>query len=269
MYRPSTMDWYNQNPSAFQPQQEENGYDDGENVHEGESVRCDLETPSLTDLLDQNPYYGSSPAEMQPYIDQGPGGEHPTTNNHTGQAGSTGIGVRPEARWNGDDHSPGLMAGESGPPSFSYGSNAHNWIDRAPSDAQLPSGVQQQVTDSGHTGFVEDHPDGEPCLYGQANAGALDDPDTEAAPHEMIGIILSNGAPRADKYQCHFEKCGGQTFSRLADLKRHFSGRHLIPRPEFWCLVPDCDRSQDNGNYPFPRKDKMKDHVLKMHGLGL
>ncbi|KAF2878545.1 hypothetical protein BDV95DRAFT_478826, partial [Massariosphaeria phaeospora] len=81
-----------------------------------------------------------------------------------------------------------------------------------------------------------------------------------------IGLILSNGTVRNDKYECHIPACSGTTFGRLADLKRHHATRHAETKPEFWCPVEGCVRSLDGGGHSFPRKDKMEDHFERIHG---
>jgi hypothetical protein len=49
--------------------------------------------------------------------------------------------------------------------------------------------------------------------------------DTDAE-YVVVGVILSNGTTRRDKYKCHTSACAGATFGRLADLKRHNASRH-------------------------------------------
>lgn len=86
------------------------------------------------------------------------------------------------------------------------------------------------------------------------------------AHHVVIGVILSNGSVRNDKYRCHEPLCSGATFNRLADLKRHHSTRHAEARPEYWCPIDGCPRSLNGGEEAFSRRDKMKDHLRRVHG---
>lgn len=65
------------------------------------------------------------------------------------------------------------------------------------------------------------------------------------------------------QYRCRFAGCEG-TFGRLPDFTRHYDGRHAYKGPKFWCPVLDYPRSEENGGKPFPRKDKMMEHVQKM-----
>lgn len=81
----------------------------------------------------------------------------------------------------------------------------------------------------------------------------------------VIGMILSNGTPRDHQYKCHFDACSGTTFRRLADLKRHHTVHHSTAPPQFWCDVPWCERSVERGNRPFARRDKLVDHVVRVH----
>ena len=82
----------------------------------------------------------------------------------------------------------------------------------------------------------------------------------------VIGLILSHGIPRHDKYKCHIPNCTGvKTFSRLVDLKRHNAFKHNRQGARFWCPVDGCDRSLKSEGRAFPRKDKMYDHLERVH----
>lgn len=52
-----------------------------------------------------------------------------------------------------------------------------------------------------------------------------------------------------------------KTFGRAAELRRHNMSFHDSKTPEFYCDVPGCSR----GIEPFARKDKLRDHMDKMH----
>jgi hypothetical protein len=108
---------------------------------------------------------------------------------------------------------------------------------------------------------------------GRGNSAHFIDNDTpphvSTAPLTVIGIILSNGGPRADRYQCHVRGCSGMIFNRLADLKRHHSNRHARNRLEFWCPVQGCQRSKGGDGIAFPRKDKRDEHVHRVHDVGV
>jgi hypothetical protein len=90
----------------------------------------------------------------------------------------------------------------------------------------------------------------------------------QSAPHVSIGMILSNGETGKDQYTCHVPTCINKIFGRLAELKRHHAGKHaaVAKRPQFWCPVTGCDRSKNGVGHAFPRKDKMVDHLSRMHG---
>jgi hypothetical protein len=62
---------------------------------------------------------------------------------------------------------------------------------------------------------------------------------------------------------CAFLGCQ-RAFSRDSDLQRHVKTVHLKSEV-FWCPVAGCSRAL-GANHPFPRKDKRKDHFLKVHG---
>jgi hypothetical protein len=75
-----------------------------------------------------------------------------------------------------------------------------------------------------------------------------------------IGSVLSNG-----KFVCDIKECGGRTFARQADLKRHHTTLHATNKPNFWCRVSTCRRSMSGGDGAFHRKDKLDAHVRSMH----
>ena len=52
-----------------------------------------------------------------------------------------------------------------------------------------------------------------------------------------------------------------KTFGRAAELRRHNMSFHDLNTPEFSCPVPGCPRRTE----PFARKDKLRDHMEKMH----
>lgn len=75
-----------------------------------------------------------------------------------------------------------------------------------------------------------------------------------------IGSVLSNG-----KFVCDVEACGSQTFTRQAELRRHYTTLHAANKPNFWCQIPTCRRSMIRGGEAFHRKDKLMAHVRSMH----
>ncbi|KAH7086517.1 hypothetical protein FB567DRAFT_528128 [Paraphoma chrysanthemicola] len=87
---------------------------------------------------------------------------------------------------------------------------------------------------------------------------------TNLPNHQVVGIVLSNGITGHDKYNCHIRGCSA-SFTRLADLKRHNGSRHNRERARFWCPVDGCERSMGQGGRAFPRKDKMVDHLERVH----
>jgi hypothetical protein len=75
-----------------------------------------------------------------------------------------------------------------------------------------------------------------------------------------IGSVLSNG-----KLLCAAKGCEGLTFSRQAELRRHHTTLHAAIKPNFWCQVSNCQRSEIAGGRAFHRKDKLAAHVKSMH----
>jgi hypothetical protein len=98
----------------------------------------------------------------------------------------------------------------------------------------------------------------------KSNAPRIESNVSANMEHVMIGIVLSNGIAGHDKYNCHIRGCSA-SFTRLADLKRHNGSRHNRERARFWCPVDECERSMGRGGRAFPRKDKMVDHLERVH----
>lgn len=86
----------------------------------------------------------------------------------------------------------------------------------------------------------------------------------------VVGLILSNGVSRHDMYKCHVRGCTRtNTFKRLADLKRHNASRHNRQAARFWCPVDGYESSMKSGGRAFPRKDKIHDHLERVHAVRL
>jgi hypothetical protein len=75
-----------------------------------------------------------------------------------------------------------------------------------------------------------------------------------------IGFVLSNG-----RLVCIHNKCAGRSFARKAELKRHYTTLHAHNKPNFWCPVVACLRSEHRGDNAFHRKDKLTAHIRSMH----
>jgi hypothetical protein len=69
-------------------------------------------------------------------------------------------------------------------------------------------------------------------------------------------------------FQCKDAGCRNITFNRWYDFERHDNAFHN-GTSVLWCPEPGCNRSKAAGNKPFPmaRKDKLKEHVRKLHGV--
>ncbi|OAK97843.1 hypothetical protein IQ06DRAFT_205185, partial [Phaeosphaeriaceae sp. SRC1lsM3a] len=85
--------------------------------------------------------------------------------------------------------------------------------------------------------------------------------------HIAIGVVLSNGRKGQDRYKCHAPGCFDKTFGRITELKRHHACKHAAAgrKPQFWCPVEGCGRSKAGMGQAFPRKDKMVDHLSRVH----
>jgi hypothetical protein len=70
-------------------------------------------------------------------------------------------------------------------------------------------------------------------------------------------------------FRCHTAECAGTTFGRLQELRRHYNTFHA--GSVIWCPYPGCERSEGVDRIPFSaaRSDKLKEHVLRVHGIAL
>jgi hypothetical protein len=68
-------------------------------------------------------------------------------------------------------------------------------------------------------------------------------------------------------FQCNTPGCA-VTFSRWHEFERYDNACHA-GGSVLWCPVDGCSRSKKQGNKTFPgvRKDKMREHVWKVHGV--
>jgi uncharacterized C2H2 Zn-finger protein len=91
--------------------------------------------------------------------------------------------------------------------------------------------------------------------------------DNDAKPVSMHTICLIDRLDDSDNmvFRCRISGCHG-TFGRWPDFMRHYNGAHAVEKKVYWCPSGGCMRSEA-GNNPFPRKDKMMDHVRQAHGI--
>jgi hypothetical protein len=99
-------------------------------------------------------------------------------------------------------------------------------------------------------------------------------PTTSAEPENLQDVVLGyivstgTGTVHQDQYKCSSPSCQRATFGRLAELKRHHASKHGtsgVRRPQYWCPIDGCDRSKRFQGNAFPRKDKMTDHLSRVH----
>lgn len=83
----------------------------------------------------------------------------------------------------------------------------------------------------------------------------------------MIGTVHLKADRKTFIYKCVAPECTEKTLNRWPDLKRHYNGAHALDGAEHWCEVHGCRRSDMNGGRPFPRKDKLNDHMRQAHGF--
>jgi hypothetical protein len=80
-----------------------------------------------------------------------------------------------------------------------------------------------------------------------------------------ICTIYSTQGSNTFTFHCTSSRCRNKTFTRWYDFNRHFNGAHAAKTTIYWCPVAECIRSEEVGTRGFPRKDKMMDHVGKVH----
>jgi hypothetical protein len=100
------------------------------------------------------------------------------------------------------------------------------------------------------------------CLSHSSPSPEGETSDMIASIHRVIGKDNSKGYI----FKCRAPKCNGVTCSSMGNFKRHDKAVHAKPS-KLWCPVSACGRSETAGNNGFPesRKDKLRDHVLKVH----
>ncbi|CAO2653195.1 Nn.00g026060.m01.CDS01 [Neocucurbitaria sp. VM-36] len=82
-----------------------------------------------------------------------------------------------------------------------------------------------------------------------------------------IGTMYGTASLDAFVFKCSIPECADKTFRRWYELKRHYNGAHTAEGEgeAFWCEVVGCVRSALACGRPFPRKDKLHDHMRKIH----
>ncbi|KAH7070543.1 hypothetical protein BKA63DRAFT_493567 [Paraphoma chrysanthemicola] len=89
---------------------------------------------------------------------------------------------------------------------------------------------------------------------------------TREVPNILVGSVYTTNEPEAHVFRCSNFACRSKSFGRWAELKRHYNAAHAVTPVIYWCEVGGCERSEGMGDRPFPRKDKLGDHVEKIHG---
>jgi len=91
-----------------------------------------------------------------------------------------------------------------------------------------------------------------------------------ALAHTGYSDDVSSTPPRkkgvqCEKISCDWPECT-RSFRRQSDLVRHRDTIHQ-KKKKFWCTAPGCNRSESYGGLkrPFPRKDKLNEHVRNIH----
>ena len=88
-------------------------------------------------------------------------------------------------------------------------------------------------------------------------------PELQHSTHTTSRV---NRPVRPRTHVCNIAPCNGATFGRRHELCRHHASAHDVHNARFWCPIDGCDRSKMDGGRAFPRKDKMVDHLMRVHG---
>jgi hypothetical protein len=143
-----------------------------------------------------------------------------------------------------------------------------NWFPPAPQWLQTSNGPQSDVN-------ALQEPFLCPSVVSQAlspSRSPSSSLSTRARTRDETATTLIGNVYREDEsgiffYQCCHRSCSHTSFRRIYDVGRHHNSKHkhATAGPHFWCTVDGCDRSAVMGGRSFPRKDKLNDHVRKMH----
>ena len=91
-------------------------------------------------------------------------------------------------------------------------------------------------------------------------------PATAIAQHNANVALRTSRPQRPRTHVCDIAPCNGVTFGRGPELRRHHASVHDVRNARFWCPIDRCNRSRMEGGRAFPRKDKMMDHLMRVHG---
>jgi hypothetical protein len=128
----------------------------------------------------------------------------------------------------------------------------------------LPSVSTQPFNVATSLPFLTSIVAGEPIHASSSYAPSLP-PMSHTPSKRMIGTIYHQAGSSDYIFKCPSSRCKHKAFTRWYDLRRHYDGTHANNGPVFWCQVHGCERSDLEGGRPFPRKDKLSDHVRKVH----
>ncbi|KAH7082244.1 hypothetical protein FB567DRAFT_530873 [Paraphoma chrysanthemicola] len=87
------------------------------------------------------------------------------------------------------------------------------------------------------------------------------------AANDMIVSVHRHEGSSGYIFRCSFVGCRNTTFRRWHDFERHDNTFHN-GTSVLWCPAYGCSRSKGHMNKSFPkaRKDKLREHVRKVHG---
>jgi hypothetical protein len=96
-------------------------------------------------------------------------------------------------------------------------------------------------------------------------------PNRASPPRSLPPVAFVGQAAPAPAYTprfvCDAEGCGGRTFARSADFRRHYAVQHAVYHTKFWCSVIGCQRSIIGGGRAFHRRDKLMAHIRSHHSV--
>ncbi|KAF2994917.1 hypothetical protein E8E13_000524 [Curvularia kusanoi] len=81
---------------------------------------------------------------------------------------------------------------------------------------------------------------------------------------EVICVVRRRVGSDTMSFKCLLPQCS-RCHGRWHEFARHYNGKHAANPKVWWCPEAGCARSEATENKPFPREDKLKDHLRQAH----
>lgn len=149
-------------------------------------------------------------------------------------------------------------------------SKAHSCFCKHVLDTDCVASVDDDILD----GPMDEMENNWPALHLDAEPSRVD--NHQVSPYaseatngvgDTVYITAQQPGPTQGPITCGYLECFGQTFGRVAELRRHERTFHSPSAILLWCPVLKCDRSEAYGTRPYAsvRKDKLVEHIRKVH----